>query len=187
MLERKGLGIRLGAAIIDSVIGMAIATVVVSVAGGVVGGLIAVFVLLAYPLIEIAKAQSPGKMILKLKIHSDDGSPVTRDQLIQRSLIRWSPSILGALVAVVAVFAPALAMLGNLGQLALGIVLLVLSWQTINTTKQAFWDVRAKTAVMGPATSSVPIGFQPVMSGDAIPPTGSPVTTPPATTMPPQP
>jgi hypothetical protein len=66
----------------------------------------------------------------------------------------------------------------------LAIVLLVMSWGSINATRQGFWDLRAKTAVMGPATA--PVAFQPA-PGQPMPPTGTPVTPPPATTMPPPP
>jgi uncharacterized RDD family membrane protein YckC len=177
MLERKGLGIRFGAAVIDAVLCAIVGNVAIAVAGGIVGTIVSMLVMLAYPLIEIARAQSPGKMILKLKVTSEDGSPATREQLIQRGVIRWSGNILTAVLGLLAFVVPALAFLGSLGQLALGIALLVLSWQTINTTRQGYWDVRAKTAVMGPVGAVAVPGF-PVQPVAAEAPTAAAATPP---------
>jgi uncharacterized RDD family membrane protein YckC len=178
MLERKGLGIRFGAAVIDTVITIAVTAVLAMIVGPLVGGLVGMAICLAYPLIEIAKAQSPGKMILKLKIYAENGGPATRQQLVQRTLIRWSPTLVSAVFSLIGAFAPAIAQLGGLASLALSIGLLVLSWQTLQTTKQCFWDVKAKTAVMGPVGAGLPIGF-PVQPAAAETP-AAPATNPPA-------
>lgn len=167
MLERKGLGIRLAAAVIDGVI-VAVATTVLAQVLGVVGLIVGSLAALAYPAIEVLKAQSPGKMILKLTVTAADGSPATRDQLVRRSLVRYAPTLAGAVLGLAAVVVPTLAMLGNLVVLAAAIALLVVSYKTLQTTRQAFWDVRAGTAVMGPITAAtVPAAAMP----PAIPPT----------------
>lgn len=160
MLERKDLGIRLVAAIIDAVILTVVMTLVTSVTVGMLGRLsflIAGLIGLAYPCIELLKGQSPGKMILKLKVTAEDGSPPSRDQMIRRTMIRWSPTLIGSLLTIVAMVVPFVAMLGNLALVGLSIALLVMSLKTIKSTRQAFWDVQAKTAVMGPVAAGIAV------------------------------
>lgn len=164
MLERKGLGIRFGAALIDGII-LAIVVNVLVLALGTIGYILAGLASLAYPGIEILKAASPGKMALKLKVVSEDGTPATRDQLVQRALLRWLGTFVGGLMLLVATVVPILAGLGNFAVAVIMIVLLVLSWKTLQATRQGFWDVRARTAVVGPA-AAVPVAF----TGAAPPP-----------------
>jgi uncharacterized RDD family membrane protein YckC len=168
MLERKGLGIRLGAAIIDGLI-VGVINMVLATVAGVVGIVIGALVMIAYPAIEVLKARSPGKMALKLKVVSEDGSPATRDQLVQRAIIRWIGTIAGGALTLVALAVPSLAYLGNLGLFGISIALLALSWKTLQTTRQGYWDVRAKTAVVGPAVA-VPAGLAPSASPQVPPP-----------------
>jgi uncharacterized RDD family membrane protein YckC len=168
MLERKGLVIRLVAAIIDSVIAGVVATIAAMVLGSIVsflGVLVAAAVYVAYPLIEITRAQSPGKMILKLKVTAADGSPATRGQLIERAKLRWLPNAASGVLMVLGLVSPIFSTLASLGLVVLSIALLVLSLKTIQTTMQAYWDVRANTAVMGPV--SAPATFAPPVPGVA--------------------
>ena len=155
MLERKGMIVRLVAAILDGLIVGIAAAVLVTVAGKV-GMILAALAYAAYPAIEVLRSQSPGKMILKLRVTAEDGSAATRDQLVQRSLIRWAPTLAGAALTVVALLVPALAAVGNLAVLAASVALLVLSLKTMQATNQAFWDIKAKAAVMGPVGQTIP-------------------------------
>jgi uncharacterized RDD family membrane protein YckC len=161
MLERKGLGIRLGAAAIDGVV--LVAAVVVLGMLGTVGVILGALVMIAYPAIEILKAQSPGKMALKLKVVSEDGSAATRDQLVQRAIVRWVGNLLAGVLTILGLVVPILATLGSVGMFVVGIALLALSWKTLEATRQGYWDVRAKTAVVGPTVAVVvPVGGVPI-------------------------
>jgi len=161
MLERKGFGIRLGAYIIDVVIMAIAATVLMTamLAVPIVGALLLIVLAVAYPAIEVLRAQSPGKMILGMKITGEDGAPATREQLITRTVIKFSPSIVGIVLSALSLIigSTLISTLGSVAQLGLAIALLVMSWTPLQTVKQAFWDLKAKTAVMGKATA--PIGF----------------------------
>lgn len=154
MLERKGLVPRLIAAIIDGVILTIIATILTRL--GVVGVILAALVYLAYPLIELLKAQSPGKMIMKFKVVAEDGGPATQEHLIQRSLLRWGPTAASGVLTLVAIAVPFMATLASLVLLAGSIGLLILSLKPMQASNQAIWDVRAKTAVLGPVASGTP-------------------------------
>jgi uncharacterized RDD family membrane protein YckC len=171
-MERKGFGIRFGAYLIDvviiTVLGMVLVPIFLPVP--IVGALLLLVIAFGYPVIEILQARSPGKMILGMVIMRDDGAPAPREQLIKRTLIKFSPSIVSNVLGAIALIAgtAALARLANAAGTILGIVLLVLSIKTLQTVKQAFWDVQAKTAVYGkPAVAAA--GFQPVMPGAAPP------------------
>lgn len=167
MLERKGLPIRLVAAIIDGLLLAITATALTSVAGKI-GYVLAALIYAGYPVIEILKAQSPAKMILKLKVTAASGAPATRDQLINRAKLRWAPYVAGAVLMLVALVVPILAMLGNLVVFGGCIALLVLSLKTLQTTNQALWDVKADTAVMGVASQPAAVEVTPA---PAAPPT----------------
>lgn len=181
MLERKGFGIRFGAYVIDVVIMTVISMVLLPVV--IVTPILGVLLLLAigfgYPVIEIMTARSPGKMILGMTVMGENGAAATRDQLIRRTLIKFAPSIVGNLIGAVALLvgSPLLSNLANLAALALGITLLVLSWKTLQTTRQAFWDLQVRTAVFGKGV--VAQGFAPVMPGQPAPVAGAPVPPPP--------
>lgn len=173
MLERKGFGIRFGAYIIDVVIMAVIIGVlgVAMLAVPIVAALLMLVVALGYPLIEVFQARSPGKMILGMTIGREDGTPATRDQLITRTLVKFSPSIASNVLAALALVTGVgiLGTLANVVGLALGITLLVLSWTPLQTVRQAFWDLKTKTAVFGKAAYT-PAGFPPVMPGQPVSP-----------------
>ena len=180
MLERKGFGIRLGAYAIDIVVMYVAILIVVAVtfAVPVVGGLLAMAVALAYPVIEAVKGQSPGKMALGLKIARADGAPAVRDQLVRRALVKWSPTIVSfgaTALGKITGFEVTLGFIGSLASLGLGIALLAMSWSTLQTVRQAFWDLKANTAVFG-KPAAVAAGFAPVMPPQPMPPVpGQPV------------
>ncbi|QOV88992.1 RDD family protein [Humisphaera borealis] len=156
MLERKGLVPRLIAAIIDGLIVGIAASVAMRL--GVVGVILAGLIYIAYPAIELLKAQSPGKMIMKFKVTMEDGSPANRDHLIQRGLLRWGPFVASGVFMLLSII-PVLGILAALANLVVAvgyIVLVVLSLKPMKATNQAIWDVRARTAVMGPVGSAIP-------------------------------
>lgn len=154
MLERKGLVPRLIAAIIDGLI-VGVACGVLAVLGKI-GLILGALIYIGYPVIEILKAQSPGKMIMKFKVTTEDGQAPSRDQLVQRAMLRWGPLAIGGVLTLVALVVPILATLAQLVVAVGSIVLLVLSLKPLQTSNQAIWDVRAKTAVMGPTPATVP-------------------------------
>lgn len=172
MLERKGFGIRLGAYVIDVVIMMIAATVLLTamLAVPIVGALLLLVLAVAYPAIEVIKAQSPGKMILGMKITNEDGARATREQLIMRTAIKFSPSIVGIVMSALSLItgSQTLSTLGGVAQLGIAIGLLVMSWTPLQTVKQTFWDLKARTAVMGKATAAA--GFPVVPQPHAVQP-----------------
>lgn len=187
-MERKGFGIRLGAFLIDIAILIVIqivlsliflGTISVNFGAGagnqavvdeavlakarmfaIVSGLIS----LAYWSLEIVKAQSVGKMALKLTIGTETGLvPAPMNTLVTRYLVKNSPGIVGLLGVLTNV--GALSMLSGL----LGLVFLIGCFLVLGQKRQALQDMIAKTAVYGAGT--VPVqGFQPVMPGQVPPP-----------------
>ena len=178
MLERKGFGIRLGAYAIDLVAIVVVASVIAIVVSFVVPRLTGLLVLAAvvgYAFVEIAMAQSPGKMALGMKVAREDGSPASQDQLVRRTLIKYAPLLvhygIAAVVSLlgVSLIGAAAPLLGALASLGLAITLLAISWGPLQTVRQSFWDIKAKTAVFG-KPAAVAAGFAPVMPGQPVPP-----------------
>src|SRR3954471_24573977 len=130
-MVRIGFGMRLLAAIIDGII-VGIASFVVgfiigrvlgpgggaAAIGGFVGGAIG----LAYYYMEVMKAASLGKQLLKLQITAQDGSPASKDQLMKRYLFKQVPNIL-MMVGAIMLFVP---VLGNVVRGLGGLAALVL-------------------------------------------------------------
>lgn len=172
-MERKGLGIRIGAYAIDVAIMIVVSMVLmpVMIFVPILGAILLLALAVGYPAIEVLRGQSPGKMILGLKVAGENGEPATQEQLIKRTAIKFSPSILNLVLSAlngVVGLGFILSSLGSVGVFALGIVLLVLSLKTMETSRQAFWDLQAKTAVFGkPAPVA---GFAPVMAQPATAP-----------------
>src|SRR4051812_12325021 len=91
---RVGIVHRFLAGLVDAIV-LAVLTVVPNLVlskvspmlAGIVGGVLA----LAYYSLEVLKAQSVGKMVFKLKITKQDGSPATQDQLIKRYAFKQVP------------------------------------------------------------------------------------------------
>ncbi len=164
-MERIGFGPRLVAALIDIVIVlllMSVATTVFGVSmfggaladpdmlgGATAGGLslagIAISIIpLAYMSLEIFKAATPGKMILKLKISNADGTAADQNTLVKRFLVKNGAALLNILAAVTTV-----GLFAQIGSLA-GMVIGVGCFLTLAQAKQALHDMVAKTAVYKP-------------------------------------
>ncbi len=71
-------------------------------------------------------------------------------------MLRWAPTVLSGALTLVAIAVPVMAMLASLILLAGSIALLVLSLKPMQASNQAIWDVRAKTAVLGPVAATTP-------------------------------
>jgi uncharacterized RDD family membrane protein YckC len=153
-MERVGFGLRFGAMLIDvvivivlmSVFGLGgVATTGISAMGG--GGpgymtlLIVALIPLLYSSLEIFKAASPGKMILKLVISNEDGTAAPMDVLAKRWATKYSGSLLNLLAALTTV-----TLLQTLGSIA-GLVIFIGCFLVLAEAKQAIHDKVARTAV----------------------------------------
>lgn len=187
-MERKGFGIRLGAVIIDGVIIMiayfilnAIFGVRMNVTNGSFEEMMAAaskvasrsnlfFGLLGLSMatVEVLRAQTPGKMLLKMHIGSAAGGPAARPQLIKRASLKygvWAFYLLSGITGVLAI--------SFVGML-IGFVYLGGAFAALGQAKQALHDMLGGTAVFGQA-GTVLAGFQPVMPpGGSPPPPGAP-------------
>jgi uncharacterized RDD family membrane protein YckC len=196
MLERKGFGIRFGALLIDSIIIAVIWQIIWSIIkpampdnvlsmtaaeviawaekhGGRSNMIIGVCGL-AMAAIEILRAQTPGKMLLKLKVQSETGAPADQAALIRRSALKYGVYVfylVGGLLSMQFIvwigFLVSLTFVGG-------------SFMALGATKQALHDLLGKTAVFGPG-AAVPAGFPPVMPGQPpmMPPAGQGAPPPP--------
>jgi uncharacterized RDD family membrane protein YckC len=144
---RVGIVHRLVAGVIDGVIVSVLVFVPNVVLGrispmlaGMVSGLLA----LAYFSFEVLKAQSVGKMFLKLKITKQDGSPASQDQLVKRYAFKFASYALMIVAAV-----PFLHVVSFVALLA-GLAVLVSSLFMLKPEKLAYHDHFLGTAVFGP-------------------------------------
>ena len=151
---RIGFVMRLVAAIIDGVIAAVLVWVpslvlaaVHPALGAIVGGLLA----MAYYSLEVFRAQSVGKMVLKYTITRQDGSPASRDQLVKRYAYKQLPQALMVVAAV-----PMLGFVTFLGGAA-ALAVVVGALMTLKPEKLAFHDKLFGTAVYGPAKVSITI------------------------------
>ncbi len=161
-MERIGFGPRLGAALIDMVIIlviMSVGTMIfgVSLFGGglanpdmfdgasVAGLSLAAIVLsiipLAYMSLEVFRAATPGKMLLKLKIRAEGGAEADQNTLVKRFLVKNSAALLNILAAVTTV-----SVLSTLGSVV-GFVIGIGCFLVLTASRQALHDRVAKTAV----------------------------------------
>ncbi|HEX8916037.1 MAG TPA: RDD family protein [Humisphaera sp.] len=168
MLERKGLPIRLAAAVVDAVV-VGFTATALGIALGRVGAVLAALLYIGYPALEILKGQSVGKMILKLNVTAASGQPATRDQMVRRSMLRWGPLAAAGVLSLVSVVLPFVAFLAMPLLVVANVVLLVMSLKTFQATNQALWDVRADTAVMGAPAAAVPVAVAPATAPAAPP------------------
>jgi uncharacterized RDD family membrane protein YckC len=99
---------------------------------------------LTYYSLEVFKAQSVGKMFLKLKITKQDGSPATQDQLVRRYAFKQAPQALMIVAAV-----PFLHFVFGVAGLA-ALAVLVCSLFMLKPEKLALYDKIFGTAVFGP-------------------------------------
>ena len=145
---RVGIVHRFLAGLVDAIV-LAVLTVVPNVVlskvspalAGIVGGTLA----LAYYSLEVFKAQSLGKMVFKLKITKQDGSPATQDQLVKRYAFKQAPQALMIVAAI-----PFLHLVGLLAGMA-AVAVLVCTLFMLKPEKLAFYDQLFGTAVYGPA------------------------------------
>jgi uncharacterized RDD family membrane protein YckC len=152
---RVGIVHRLLAGIVDAII-VAVLTFLPTVIlarvspmlAGIVGGLLG----LAYYSLEVIKAQSVGKMVFKLKITRQDGSPATQDQLVKRYAFKQVPQVLMIVAAI-----PFLHFVISIAGLA-ALAVLVCALFMLKPEKLAFYDQLFGTAVYGPekVTFTVP-------------------------------
>ena len=160
-MVRMGFGMRFVAALIDCVITFGVMFVLNFVilmivgrntAGLIVAGLVSGLAGLAYSSLEVLKAASPGKMIMKFRIMSADGSEATKDQLIKRWAIKQAPTFLSIAAAVTT-----LGLLNWVGMLV-GLAVFVGCFMARQPEKQAFHDKLLGTAVFG-QPGAQPMGF----------------------------
>jgi uncharacterized RDD family membrane protein YckC len=180
MLERKGFGLRLGAMVIDNVIVIIAWQVLWKIfqpalpdnllsltneqiyawaerAGGRMN-LILGLMGLSMAAVEILRAQTPGKMLLKLKIQSEAGTPAERIQLIRRAALKYGVYVfyvVGGILSTQGIV--------RVGQL-ISLVFLAGAFMALSGTKQALHDKLGQTAVFG-RTKTAPASFPPVTAG----------------------
>lgn len=148
-LVRQTFVKRLVANIVDGVI-VVVAFAIVGTLVGVIThspylvSLITSIMILAYTTLEVIKAQTIGKMVMKMKITNVDGTPATQQQLIKRWAIKNSGSIVGVVAAVTALHI--LTVLAALPMLAV----VVGCFLVLKPERLAGHDLLAGTAVCGP-------------------------------------
>lgn len=195
---RKGFGIRLGAILIDGVIlfvlrwillipfapkiNVTSATSLEEIVNQAVkyaarAALIMGVIGIAYSLMEVFQAATPGKMALKLKITNADGTPAPRDRLVKRWAIKNCYLFAQLLFGITGI------MLFNwIGTLA-ALFVLVSCLMALRDTRLALHDDLAGTAVFGPGVEQPAFPVMPVTTGAAVPPpppTGAVPPPPPA-------
>jgi uncharacterized RDD family membrane protein YckC len=142
---REGFLLRFCAAIIDGVFcvvpGVILSLVLAKVAGLWFTGVFMGLATLAYSSLEIFKAATPGKMLLKLKITNEDGSEASRETLIKRWAIKQVPQFSRLLFLVTTV------MLLNWVTVFCGIAYIISCCLTFKPERQALHDTMAHTAV----------------------------------------
>ena len=171
MNERIGFGLRLVASLIDGIVIGFIGSLVGGVAGGILGGgagalagsavdqtaaggafgglvgavvgamLGSSLVSLIWVIWEGLTGQALGKLLLKIRVKSADGSNAGVDRLLTRAAIKYISSILQIVAAVTGI-----SLIGNLGSLA-GVVIFVGCFLVLGQNRQALHDILAKTAV----------------------------------------
>lgn len=152
-MERIGFGPRFLAGLIDGIIlivvvyiiGMVFGVGMMGMSGGVggfsIGLLVMMLVPLAYSSLEILKAQTPGKMVMKIIIRNADGTPASQDVLIKRWAIKNSGSLLNFLGALTT-----MSIFGTLGSIA-GLIVFIGCFMVFTQGLQALHDRVAATAV----------------------------------------
>jgi len=165
--SRIGFGSRLGAAIIDAILAIVLGMGLGAVGGAALGGMMGAgdgggdlgmglgaiggflagamvgmpLVYVVFILMEAFMGQTPGKMILGIKIKNQDGSNAGTGTLLIRALLKninWVMTILFALTSV--------AILATLGQY-MGFAIFIGCFFVLGAKKQGFHDMIGKTAV----------------------------------------
>jgi len=160
---------RIVAGLIDGIIVLGINLVVGVIIGVIMGAtttaiiiasIVGLIISVAYTGIEYLKAQTPGKMMFKMIVRQQDGSPARQDQLMKRVLFKLSPTIVGVVLTLVGAVGAARGVQG-----LLGLLVLISALMCARESKLALHDEWFGTAVYGPGGE--PAGF-PV--GQAPPP-----------------
>lgn len=167
--ERIGFGSRLGAAIIDGILAIVLGLGIGSVGGAALGGMMGAggggdaamglgalgavggflagamvgmpLVYVIFIFMEAFMGQTPGKMILGIKIKNQDGSNASTGPLLIRALAKNISSVMTVLFALTSV-----GIFGTLGQW-LGIVIFIGCFMVLGAKKQGIHDMIGKTAV----------------------------------------
>ena len=152
---REGFLLRFCAALIDGVFAGIPALILTKVGGERVGPFLGAAVFLGYSSLEIFKAATPGKSLLKLKIQNDDGSEASRDVLFKRWAIKQVPSALRLVAsAFLLISLNAIAgLVGWVGVLAL-IGYVISCCLTFRPERQALHDTLTHTAVFKTQTAA---------------------------------
>jgi len=104
---REGFMLRFCAGLIDGafcfVPGFILTLLVTKMAGQWFAAVFVTLAYLGYSSLEIFKAATPGKMLLKLKITNEDGSAADRKTLIKRWAIKQIPQFANFVAAVTAI------------------------------------------------------------------------------------
>ncbi len=116
----------------------ALAGVMGAIVGTVIGVGIASIGWIAW---EGLTGQALGKMLLKIRIKTEDGSKAGTDKLLTRAAVKYSPSILSLIGGLTKVSA-----ISSLGNLA-GLVIFIGCLMVLGQKRQAIHDMVAKTAV----------------------------------------
>ncbi len=137
------LGIGAGAATGIATQGEGAMAPAAAAAVGFAGGMMIGFALVAvlYSLIEAFTGASPGKMIMKLKIGTEDGRTAPLSTYLTRWAVKYSSQILGALAIITGI-----SVLSQIGSLA-GLVIFVGCFLVLGAKRQAIHDMVARTAV----------------------------------------
>lgn len=160
---RVGFGPRLGAYLIDGVLGGIIGSIIGMVAGasvaglffagddlgplaaiiggalGTIAGMFLMFIV--FMIMEALTGQSPGKMILKIKIKNADGSDASASSLLIRALLKNINYVMSLLAGITGILV--LASVGSLG----GLVIFIGCFIVLGAKKQSIHDMLSKTAV----------------------------------------
>lgn len=143
------------------------------IVGSMLTSLICSAVVLGYFSLEITKAQSLGKMVMKLTITRQDGSPAAKDQLLKRYLFKMAPAIVGILG-----FIPLLGLIFTLLSVLLWVAVLVCALMYLKQDKLAVYDQLLGTAVFGPAGATPGFPAMAPSAAVAVPTNPPPPTTP---------
>jgi len=145
---REGFLLRFCAALIDGVFAGIPALILTRVGGDQVGPFLGAAVVLGYSTLEIFKAATPGKSLLKLKIQNEDGSDASRDVLFKRWTIKQVPNALRVVAGIFMLISlnAIAALVGWVGVLAL-IGYVISCCLTFKPQRQALHDTLTHTAV----------------------------------------
>jgi len=154
-MNREGFLLRFCAALIDGVFAGIPALILTKVGGEKVGPFLGAAVVLGYTSLEIFRAATPGKSLLKLKIQNEDGTDAARDTLFKRWAIKQVPNALRVVAGVfILISLNAIAgLVGWVGILAL-IGYIISCCLTFRPEHQALHDTLTHTAVFKTQTAA---------------------------------